>query len=229
MYFWYLLLDSEWKCPAQSWIWVVCWRRQEIQSFGIISAFTELVKPLFNCSGLSEAQQIDVIKKIETSNLPLNDIHILKGLHSLCSEILTPRPGSSRVDAVLQCKWKPKNGFQFKNRETMALTKTPMEKTWNGMKFIGCQLLLWLIFAGTVHRSQEMTLQRAVIDCCMKFWEHGQLYMAFSGVKSPDNLCILLADGRFHYSPSRWRWCYSNSRVGAIFQTRVNPPNFAWW
>jgi hypothetical protein len=28
---------------------------------------------------------------------------------------------------------------------------------------------LLLIFAGTVHRSQEIMLQRAVIDCCMKF------------------------------------------------------------
>jgi hypothetical protein len=35
--------------------------------------------------------------------------------------------------------------FQFKNGETMALTKTSMEKTSNGMKFIARQLLLWLI------------------------------------------------------------------------------------
>jgi hypothetical protein len=28
----------------------------------------------------------------------------------------------------------------------------------------------------------------------MKFWEHGQLYVAVSGVKSPGELCILLSD-----------------------------------
>jgi hypothetical protein len=44
-----------------------------------MSAFTELIKPLFNCPGLSEAQQIDVIKKIETPGLPPNNIHILEG------------------------------------------------------------------------------------------------------------------------------------------------------
>jgi hypothetical protein len=59
--------------------------------------------------------------------------------------------------------------FRFKNGETMALTATTMEKTSNGMKFIGRELLLRLILAGTVHRFQGMMLQRAVIDCDMKF------------------------------------------------------------
>jgi hypothetical protein len=59
--------------------------------------------------------------------------------------------------------------FQFKNGETMVLTATHIEKTLNGMKFIGRQLLLRLAFAGTMHRSQGMTLQRAVIDRRTKF------------------------------------------------------------
>jgi hypothetical protein len=49
--------------------------------------------------------------------------------------------------------------FQFKNGETMALTKIPMEKTANRMKVTGRQLLLRLILAGTVHKSQGMTFQ----------------------------------------------------------------------
>jgi hypothetical protein len=64
---------------------------------------------------------------------------------------------------------------QFEDGETRALTRIPMKKTSNGMKFIRCQLLLQLIFAGTVHGSQRMTLQRTVIDYRTKFWEHGQL------------------------------------------------------
>jgi hypothetical protein len=55
------------------------WRAQEAQSFGIISAFTELIKPLPNCPGLSEAQQIDFIEKIDTPDLPSKDIPILEG------------------------------------------------------------------------------------------------------------------------------------------------------
>jgi hypothetical protein len=39
-----------------------------------------------------------------------------------------------------------------------------------------------------------MTLQRAVIDYRMKFWEHGQLYVDLFRVKRPVDLCILLPD-----------------------------------
>jgi hypothetical protein len=67
-----------------------------------------------------------------------------------------------------------------------------MEKTSNEMKFTRCQLPLQLIFAGTVHRSQGMTLQRSVLDYRTKFWEHGQLYVVLSRAKSPVDLCIVL-------------------------------------
>jgi hypothetical protein len=69
------------------------WRTQETRSFGIISAFTQLIKPLFNWPGLSEAQQIDFIEKIDTLDLLLNDILILEGIRSFWSEIMTPDPG----------------------------------------------------------------------------------------------------------------------------------------
>jgi hypothetical protein len=55
------------------------WRTQEAQSFGIISVFIQLIKPLSNCSGLHEAQQINFIEKIDTPDLPSNDIPILEG------------------------------------------------------------------------------------------------------------------------------------------------------
>jgi hypothetical protein len=55
------------------------WRTQEARSFGIISTFTRLIKPLFNFPGLSEVQQIDFIEKIDTPDLPSNDIPILEG------------------------------------------------------------------------------------------------------------------------------------------------------
>jgi hypothetical protein len=71
-----------------------------------------------------------------------------------------------------------------------------MGKQSNGMKFVRWQLPLRLLFAGTAHRSQGITLQRAVIDCRTKFWEHGQLYVALSRVKSAADLCILLPDDK---------------------------------
>jgi hypothetical protein len=54
-------------------------RTQEARSFGTISAFTQLIKTLSNYPGLSEAQQIDFIEKIDTPDLPSNNIPILEG------------------------------------------------------------------------------------------------------------------------------------------------------
>jgi hypothetical protein len=42
--------------------------------------------------------------------------------------------------------------FQFEDSETRALTRIPIEKTSNGIKFTRCQLPLRLLFAATVHR-----------------------------------------------------------------------------
>jgi hypothetical protein len=113
------------------------------KSFGIVSAFAELVKPLFNCPGLSEAPQIDVIQKIETSNLHLYDIHILeRDPFTLLRNISIP---SAFIKGGLSCNINENQTvvFQFKNHETMALTKTSMEKTLNEMKFIGRQDESW--------------------------------------------------------------------------------------
>jgi hypothetical protein len=103
---------------------------------------------------LSEAQQIYVIKKIETSDLPLNDIHILEEAPFALLINIGTRSGfiKGRRCRAIQLKNRTMV-FQFKNGETTALTKTPMEKTPNEMKFIGHQVLLRLIFAGSVHRS----------------------------------------------------------------------------
>jgi hypothetical protein len=84
--------------------------------------------------------------------------------------------------------------IQFHSGEQLALSRILMEKVSNGMGFSRRQVPLKLIYAGTVHRSQGMTLNRAVIDFRRYFWEHGQLYIALSRVRHPDNLCILLPE-----------------------------------
>jgi hypothetical protein len=35
-----------------------------------------------------------------------------------------------------------------------------------------------------------------VIDCRTKWWEHGQVYVGFSGVTSPRDLCVLIPEER---------------------------------
>jgi hypothetical protein len=44
-----------------------------------VPAFAELMKPLSNCPGTSESQQLDFIESIDTPDLPENDIQILEG------------------------------------------------------------------------------------------------------------------------------------------------------
>jgi hypothetical protein len=103
-----------------------------------VSVFTELVKPLLNCPGLSKAQQIDIIKKIETPDLPLNNIHILEGDPFTLLRNIGTWSGfiKGRRGHAIQMK-NQTMVFQFRNGGTMALTKTPMEKISNEMKFIG--------------------------------------------------------------------------------------------
>jgi hypothetical protein len=76
--------------------------------------------------------------------------------------------------------------------EELTLPRIPMKKVSHGMKFARWQVPLRLIFAGTVHRSQGMTLHKAVIDLRTEFCEHGQLYVALSRVRNSENLCVLL-------------------------------------
>jgi ATP-dependent exoDNAse (exonuclease V) alpha subunit len=158
-----------------------------------VSAFTELIKPVLICPGLSKSQQIDFIEKIDSPDLPPNDILILEGDPFILLCNIDTRSGlpKGRHCRALQMK-NQTVVIQFDNGEIRALTRISMEKTSDGMKFVRWQLPLRPLFAGTVHPSQGMTLQRAVIDCRNKFWEHGQLYVALSRVRSPADLCILL-------------------------------------
>jgi hypothetical protein len=62
--------------------------------------------------------------------------------------------------------------------------RIPIEKIWNAAKFVPWQLPLGMVFARTVHWSQGMSLQWAVIDCRPKFGEHEQLDATLSRVKT---------------------------------------------
>jgi hypothetical protein len=77
-----------------------------------------------------------------------------------------------------------------------------MEKISNGIQFSESQVRLKLIYAGKVHRSQGMTLNKAFIDLRSQFGEHGQLYLALSRVRHWENLYILLPESSEETSSS---------------------------
>jgi hypothetical protein len=68
----------------------------------------------------------------------------------------------------------------------------PLKENLNGFTFIRSQIPVKPVFAGTVPRSQGMTLSKAIIDCRTSFWEHGQRCATLSRVRSPENICVLL-------------------------------------
>lgn len=47
-------------------------------------------------------------------------------------------------------------------------------------------------YAATIHKAQSLTLERVVVDLRSGVFDHGQLYVALSRVRSPYDLCILL-------------------------------------
>ena len=67
-----------------------------------------------------------------------------------------------------------------------------MDKKLNGMHFSRNQLPLKLIYCGTCHKSQGLTLKKVVIDLTAYYWKHCHIYVAHGRVKDPKNLCNLL-------------------------------------
>jgi hypothetical protein len=80
------------------------WIIQEAHGLRVVSAFTKLIKPLSNCPGLSESQQIDFTERIDTPDMLPNDIHILEGIRSFCCRIVTPVPVWRKVDVAVLYK-----------------------------------------------------------------------------------------------------------------------------
>jgi hypothetical protein len=157
-------LDRQWICATNTAVNEVNrdiqeWRREGAQPLGSVCAFTQLLKPLSNCRGLSESHQIDFIERMETPDLPPNQIHILHGDPFILLRNMDTRSGLAKGRRCRAIQMRNRTiVVEFDNHETRTLTRIAMEKTSNGMKFIRWQIPLRLVFAGTAHRSQGMTL-----------------------------------------------------------------------
>jgi hypothetical protein len=100
------------------------WRSQEVQLLGIILALTEVIRPLSNCPGLSEAQQREFIKMIDTSDLPRNDIHTFDGDRSILLLNTDTRPGLAKGRRCRDLQMKNRTGvFQVDGDEARTLTR----------------------------------------------------------------------------------------------------------
>jgi hypothetical protein len=163
------------------------WRTGGARDLGILRDVTHLITPVKSNPRLEEAHQIDLIERIETFDLPLYILHFYEGDPSTLSRNINTL--SSVVNGRRFWVLDAKEGvavIRFENGKELTLSLLLMEKVSNGMKVSRWQVPLKLIYAGTVHRSHGMTLNRAVIDLKSQFCEHGQLYVALSRVRHPE-------------------------------------------
>jgi hypothetical protein len=144
---------------------------------------------------LNQAHQIDFIEKIKTPDLPPHILHFDESNPCMLLRHIDRLSGLKKdrrcwvVEAYQRVAvTRPTSG------EELTLSRIPIGKRANGLKFAGWQVPFSLIFAGTVHRSQNMALHKAVIDFRTEFWEHDRLYVALSKVRNPENLCVLLPE-----------------------------------
>ncbi|EAY21003.1 hypothetical protein TVAG_172600 [Trichomonas vaginalis G3] len=85
---------------------------------------------------------------------------------------------------------------EFENGEKAIIPKIKIPKDLSNLIIERKQIPLKTVVAGTIHKSQGLTLDRVVIDFRDKFFEHGMLYVALSRIRDPKNLCILLPEKR---------------------------------
>jgi hypothetical protein len=91
---------------------------------GVVFALTELIKPLYNCPGLSEAEQLEFIEMIDTSDLPPNDIHTFEGDWFILCLNSDARPGLAKGKSCPALQMKNRTvGFQFHDDGARTLTR----------------------------------------------------------------------------------------------------------
>jgi hypothetical protein len=88
------------------------------------AAFPAGIKPLSNCPGLSEAQQLEFIEMIDTSDLPPNDIHTFEGGWFFLLLNTDTRPGLAKGRRCRALQMRNRTGvFQFGDDEARTLTR----------------------------------------------------------------------------------------------------------
>jgi hypothetical protein len=106
------------------------WTSEEALSLGVVDGLTDLIKPLSNCPGLSEAQQINFIESIDAPDLPPNEIHILEGDRFILLRTIDARSGLAKGRRCRALELRNRTVvLQFDDGETRSLTRISMEKT----------------------------------------------------------------------------------------------------
>jgi hypothetical protein len=192
-------LDRLWIAPTNQLVkeinqWMQEWRPQAgAVPLQAVMSLTKIIQRQDYNPGIGLCHQRDFTESIDSPDLPPHVLKLYEGdpcmllrnISTICGLVKGRRCWAlESSDRLILTR--------LDNQQELPLPRMPMEKVASGIKFSRMQVPIKLIYAGTVHRSQGMTLHRAVIDLRKDFWEHGQLYVALSRVTDPCNLCVLL-------------------------------------
>ena len=161
---------------------------------GLRRTISQLDEDPRNTAGLERILKLKVGAKV----MVRRNLDISKGLcNGAIGEIVkfVRHPLSKKVEKLLvkftsgthEIK-KVKSDFYIKHNSDLKVTRE--------------QFPIILAYAMTVHKSQGLTLDRAIVDCGSDIFSKGQIYVALSRVTKSDNLIIL------NYSATRVKSCH---------------------
>ena len=194
-------LDVQWICATNNFVnttndFFYGKRNEVVPTAGKIYA-TTIIKSEFDrntvSNNLSISQKFEFIKNMKFKDIPDSCLQFQEGEPVCLLRNLSTKHGLVKNKRCL-VKKVLKNSVivLLEDGSDFIIPRINFEGSTNGIQFSRRQVPLKPLFAGTVHKSQGMTLSRGVIDLRSQLWEHGQLYVALSRFKNPEDICILL-------------------------------------
>ena len=175
-----------------------CKRSEYVNAGGKIFAYNEIKTELDKsdiANNLDDSEKFEFIKNMHHKDIPDSTMRFQVGEPVCVLRNLNTQKGIVKNKRCwVKTVMKYSVLVEFEDGSSYTIPRIKFSGVTNGIHFVRTQVPLKPIFAGTVHKSQGMTLTKGVIDLRSDLWEHGQLYVAFSRFKDPRNICILLPE-----------------------------------
>ena len=167
----------------------------DLGSFYSSTTISEILQSEDISKNLDRSQAFDYLNVMKFKDMPNYKIDLAKG-EPMClmRNINTAKGMAKNKRCYVISRTENTVIVQFEDKSTATIPRINFPGETNGIVFTRHQIPLKPIFAGTIHKSQGLTLNNVVVDMRSRFWEHGQLYVALSRVRDPRNLCILLPE-----------------------------------
>jgi len=142
----------------------------------------------------------EVLKAQYFDGVPQSELHLIPGMVVMLLRNIDPSRrlmNGVRVEVVRVRKYVViVRHIGDTNEHVIPRIKFDVTVGADKLHFSRLQVPLRLAYACTVHKSQASTMDRVVVDLRNGVFDHGQLYVALSRVRSRHDLLILVAPGQ---------------------------------